>query len=107
MERFLKLFEMSMYTYQHVFFSKRPISMKVLNSQTEDKNEQINIRDYMLFIEYLQMRQGVKKTNPFQDAAKQQKYWDKHPEAWDKFLEENPDYDAAAQDDSEYRRPAL
>ena len=107
MERFLKLFEMSMYTYQHVFLSKRPISMKVLNSQTEDKNEQMNIRDYMLFIEYLQMRQGVKKTNPFQDAAKQQKYWDKHPEAWDKFLEENPDYDAAAQDDSEYRRPAL
>jgi Mg2+ and Co2+ transporter CorA len=107
MERFIVLFEKSQYTYHRLFWSARPISMKMLNSQTEDKNEQMNIRDYMLFIEYLQMKQGVKKFNPFQEAAKQQKYWDKHPEEWEKFLEENPDYDAAEQDDSEYRRPVL
>ena len=107
LERFDKLFKMAGYTYHHVFESTRPISMKVLNSQTEDKNDQMNIRDYMLLLEYLQMQQGIKKMNPFIEAAKKAKHWDKHPEEWEKFLEEHPDYDAALQDDSVYSRPVF
>jgi len=107
LERFVNLFSMSQYSYHYVFLSARPVSMKLMNSQTEDKNEQLNIRDYMLLIEYIQMKQGVKKTNPFSDAAKQQKYWDSHPEEWESFLQENPDFDAAGQDDSIYVRPVL
>ena len=105
LDRFVGLFRLSKYTHHRILHSARPVSLKVLNSQTEDKNEQMNIRDYMTFIEYVQMQQGVKKTNPFADAAKQAKYWDNHPEEWEKFLLENPAYDAAEEDDSMYRRP--
>ena len=107
MERFMPLFKASKYSYHHVFLSSRPVSMKQLNSTTEDKNDQMNIRDYMLFVENLQMHQGVKRSNPFAEAAKQQKFWDAHPEEFDEFLRQNPGYDAAEQDDSVYARPVF
>lgn len=107
LERFEHMFRKAGYTGHDLFVSARPVSFVKLNAAVEEAHEKMDLREYILFLECLQRFNGVKKSNPYALAAKKQKHWDLHPEEFEKFLSENPDYDATLQDDSEYARAIL
>lgn len=107
MTQFEPLFLKAGYGAQHLLISCRPVSLNVLNACAEHKPDMMSLREYLFFLENLSRWHGVEKRNPFVENAQKQRYWDEHPDEFEAFLAENPDYDAAKIDDSEWRRPVL